>query len=359
MLAVLHYPPPVHGAAMVGKFIMESNLINNKFKINYINLGTSTKVNEIGYGSFLKIKRYIKILYNTLKHLYKDKPKLVYITLTSSGAGFFKDAIVVFLSQIFSKKIVLHFHNKGVKTKQHQWLDNLFYRQVFKGSEVILLSNYLYEDVKKYVSVENVHICPNGIPLTNSSLKSSLVKNEVVQLLFLSNLIASKGVFDLLMACQILKNKRVPFFCRFIGNIGDISLAEFIAKVNELGLSDCVCYDGPKYGLEKEIAFENSDIFVFPTKNECFPLVLLEASQLSLPIISTNEGGIPDIVKNNQSGFLVERQDSLELAKKIELLITNSELRVKMGEIGKENFNEFFTLDKFEERFSQILEEIV
>tara|TARA_R110000744_G_scaffold32935_6_gene76804 strand:+ start:1919 stop:4195 length:2277 start_codon:yes stop_codon:yes gene_type:complete len=360
MLAILHYPPPVHGAAMVGKFIMDSKSINSKFKINYINLGTSIKVDEIGYGSWLKVNRYFKILSNTLKQLYKEKPKLVYITLTASGPGFFKDAIVVFFAQLFGKKVVVHFHNKGVLRRQDKWLDNIFYTQVFKRTEVILLSEYLYQDVERYVLKENVHICPNGIPITENPLELEKNDKKETQLLFLSNLIEAKGVYILLDACQVLMKVGMKFHCTFIGNTGDISLAEFDKKVDDLGIESCVSYEGPKYGLEKEKAYRESDIFIFPTfySNECFPLVLLEASQFSLPMVSTFEGGIPDIVKNNSTGYLVKKKDSLELAKKIELLIENPELRKTMGANGRENFNKHFTLGRFEEHFGQILEKI-
>ena len=70
-------------------------------------------------------------------------------------------------------------------------------------------------------------------------------------------------------------------------------------KINDLNLQEYVTYLGKKYGDYKYEIFQSSDIFVFPTfyHNECFPLVLLEAMMFGLPVISTSEGGIPDIVK--------------------------------------------------------------
>ena len=93
-----------------------------------------------------------------------------------------------------------------------------------------------------------------------------------------------------------------------------------------------------------------SDIFVHPTLNDCFPLVLLEAMQNSLPIITTDEGGIPDIVLDKKTGYIVPKANSQALAEKIEILINNAELRLQMGDTASQRFNDLFTLEEFESR---------
>ncbi|WP_297694398.1 glycosyltransferase, partial [uncultured Eudoraea sp.] len=197
ILFILHYPPPVHGAAMVGQYIMESNSLNDNFDCQYINLGTSIRVDEIGIGGWQKFKRYLKIIKQTSKSLYNNKPNLVYITLTASGAGFYKDTLIIMLAKAFGKKVVFHFHNKGISKRQDNFVDNLLYKKVFKKSEVILLSKHLYYDIEKYVPIERVHYCANGIPENRITKPIPNVVNDEVQILFLSNLIESKGVFVL------------------------------------------------------------------------------------------------------------------------------------------------------------------
>lgn len=96
---------------------------------------------------------------------------------------------------------------------------------------------------------------------------------------------------------------------------------------------------------------------VFPTyySNECFPLVLLEAMEQGLPCISTNEGGISDIIEDGKNGFIVEKQNAECLANAMEILLNDKEMRLKMGNEGRKIFKTHFTLSVFEKRITAIL----
>jgi glycosyltransferase involved in cell wall biosynthesis len=226
-----------------------------------------------------------------------------------------------------------------------------------------LLAHHLYYDIEKYVPKERVFYCANGIP-ENASIKAPKVNNKdkvPILILFLSNLIASKGVNVLLDACRLLQAKQLPFQCTFIGGEGDITAQEFQEKVKELGIENCVQYAGKKYGIEKEEAYAQADIFALPTyyPNECFPLVLLEAMQSSLPIVSTQEGGIPAIVEDGKTGFLIKQQDAITLAEKLEILIQDAALRQQMGQAGRKYYEQHFTIEVFEKRLTSILKGLV
>ena len=120
-------------------------------------------------------------------------------------------------------------------------------------------------------------------------------------------------------------------------------------------------YHGRKYGKDKEAFFCSADVFVFPTfyHNECFPLVLLEAMEHGLPCISTTEGGIPGIIEDGQTGYLVPKHDAQALAEKMQILLFDTDLRCNMGKNGRDKFEREFTLDRFEKRMCGILEELV
>jgi glycosyltransferase involved in cell wall biosynthesis len=358
ILFLLHLPPPIHGASMVSQYIKDSNIINKAFYCRYVNIGISESIDDIGKSNPIKIFRYLNILLKIFINLIKFNPNLCYFTITAKGIAFYKDALIVIILKIFRVKLVIHFHNKGVRSRQNKWFDDKLYRMVFKNSNVILLSKHLFVDIEKYVSQDRVHYCPNGIPSNNKTiLKKSNEKNiGKIEILFLSNLIESKGVYILLEACKILQKKQLPFHCTFIGGVGDITAKEFYQKIINLGLTTEVNYVGSKYGSDKEKAFLQADIFALPTyyNNECFPLVILEAMQNALPVISTFEGGIPDIIEDKVTGFLVPQKNAIVLAEKLEYIITNYELMLQMGKAGKAKLENEFTLPIFEENLKTI-----
>jgi glycosyltransferase involved in cell wall biosynthesis len=361
ILFLLHIPPPVHGSSLIGLYIKDSKLINESFDCQYINFGISKSIEEIGKNGIIKILRYLFIIWQVFKQLIFFRPQLCYIAITAKGAAFYKDSLIVILNKLFRVRVIFHFHNKGVSSRQHLFIDNLLYSFIFKNADVILLSDYLFSDIKKYVPENRVHYCPNGIPEKVQSSKFKIQNSETVQILFLSNLIESKGVFVLLDACKILQNKHLKFHCTFVGGIGDVSEQQFDSKVHYLGIETFVSYVGKKYGEEKESELLKADIFAFPTyyHNECFPLVILEAMQHHLPVVSTFEGGILDIVKNNISGFIVKQRDVNNLAEKLEILIRNPLLRQKMGKAGFNHYQQEFTLAIFEKNLTKILYSVV
>ena len=356
ILFILHLPPPIHGAAMMGKYIQESELINSSFDCFCINLATAGSLSDIGHVSLEKLLKYLLLL-RYISHVVKEIcPELVYITPNAGGKAFFKDFIVVQMLKSMGCKIIAHYHNKGVSAYQSKWIYNFLYKRFFSNLKVILLAENLYKDIAKYVKREDVYICPNGIPSSCKEEMEARRNNVIPHLLFLSNLLISKGVIVLLDALKILKEKEYTFVCQFIGGeTAEINAVQFFEEVNKRELSDLVTYVGRKVREEKEAFFRQADIFVFPTYYETFGLVNLEAMEYKLPVISTNEGGIPDIVKDGENGLICEKQNPYSLADCIAKLLDDEELRVKMGSAGHEKFCREFTLDKFENRMRDIL----
>ena len=138
------------------------------------------------------------------------------------------------------------------------------------------------------------HTHPNGVSaMSVASSPSGEGWGEAPLLLFLSNLIPSKGVYVLLDACRILSERGLDFVCDFVGGeTKEIDRATFEAAVKERGLEGIVCYQGPKYGEEKEVYWQRADIFVQPTYDDCFPLTLVEAMQHRRPIVSTDRKSV-------------------------------------------------------------------
>lgn len=360
ILFITPLPPPVHGSAMVSQYVKDCKELQEKFECDFVNLSTSRNIDEIGKKSLMKYIRFIGAYFITFWKLLTHRYALCYLAVTCHGMGFLKDAPFVLLCKMFRHRVVIHQHNKGMSNcvgkQPYKWLLPL----VYKNTKVILLSWHLYSDIEMVVKKEQVVICPNGIPEMFNKEPQFERNNEVPHLLFLSNLIPSKGVYVLLDACKILKDKEYRFVCNVVGGESkEITSGVFENASNERGISEYVVYHGPKYGEDKVAFFSNADIFVQPTLNDCFPLTLLEGMQYQLPIVSTFEGAVPDIVTDGENGFVCEREDAVGTATAIETLIKNKEIRIRMGKSGYKTFKEKFSLDVFNRNITRILSEVI
>jgi glycosyltransferase involved in cell wall biosynthesis len=164
-----------------------------------------------------------------------------------------------------------------------------------------------------------------------------------------------------LKACSILQEKGYTFRCNYIGKWSDISEEQFAEKIIEYGLAHHIYAYGAKYGDEKKYFLETTNAFVFPTyyHAECFPLVLLEAMEFSLPCISTNIGGIPNIIDNGKSGFIIDAKNAKALADKMSYMIKHPQKSIEMGNFGRRLFLEYFTLNTFEHNFINIINKTI
>ncbi|MBF9253264.1 glycosyltransferase [Pontibacter sp. 172403-2] len=348
---------------MVGQYIQDSKIINNTFDTDYVNLTTSFSLDKIGKSSIGKYFTILKIQARIVKALLSSEYDLCYMTLTAKGAGFYKDLAVVAVLKLFRKNIIYHFHNKGVEDSSKNKINAFLYRFAFQNTQSILLSPHLYHDIADYVKKEDVYFCANGIPETKEifTISETIITDEQqpCKLLFLSNMMVEKGVLVLLKTCQLLKERNLHFGCHFIGSWSEITESRFSEIIQDYSLQNYVFAHGKKYNEEKLAFFHQSSVFVLPTYNECFPLVLLEAMEHSLPVVSTPEGGIPDIVVDGKTGFLIPQQNAEALADKLELLIKQPELRACMGVSGRKRYEELFTLKKFENNMKGILKKAI
>ena len=100
----------------------------------------------------------------------------------------------------------------------------------------------------------------------------------------------------------------------------------------------------------------DSDILLVPSQNlESFGYAALEAMVLKKPVISTNCGGLPEVVKNNFNGFIVNKKNHKEFAKKIYLLANNHKLRIKMGQNGHKRYLKFFQAKDMSKKYSDLI----
>jgi glycosyltransferase involved in cell wall biosynthesis len=349
ILFIGQLPPPLHGASLMNNYVVNSELIKSIFTIDLINLQFARSLSHLKKFSFRKFFKALLYCFTIVKKSLFNKPDLVYFTLVPTGFAFYRDAIYVFLLKLFRNKIVFHLHGKGVRENiLNSSVKKYIYKLVFRNTDVICLSKRLTGDLADvYKSLP--YIVPNGIQIQKGSIEEVIKKvSDIPQILCLSNYIRDKGILTLIDALAKLKSLGYIFIARLVGAPVNLTIEDLNQRINDLDLSSCVQITGPLFGDLKEAEFRNADIFCFPSHNDAFPLVILEAMQFRLPVISTFEGGIPDLVVEGESGFLVDAKNPEMLADKIAILLKNRTLMTVMGRKGYERYINNYTLSHFE-----------
>ena len=96
------------------------------------------------------------------------------------------------------------------------------------------------------------------------------------------------------------------------------------------------------------------DVYALVSGIDMSPLTLQEAQLMKKPVIATNVGGIPELMKDKETGYLVKKGSSQELIDKLNILFSDSEKAKKMGEMGKKFIEENFSWDKIAKKFEFI-----
>lgn len=163
-------------------------------------------------------------------------------------------------------------------------------------------------------------------------------------------LIAKKGFADLIRACGLLAESGKSFKCEIIGE-GPLE-NELRAKIDQLNLQDRVALSGAKPQQKVQQRLAVASVFVLPSVVDAhggmdnLPTVIMEAMATGLPVISTDVGGIPEMVVQNETGFLVRPGDAVRLAGAIERVIDDRSLAQKLGEAGYDRAQELFSIEK-------------
>ncbi len=358
ILCIIQLPPPVHGVSLMNSYVINSELIKSHFSLKVVDMKFAKSVKQLEKFSFEKVLKTFTYGCKIVNAIFSYKPDLVYFTLVPTGLGFYRDAFYVLLLKLCNQKIVYHLHGKGIREKTKNRLLKNLYSWVFKNTYVICLSQKLITDIDTVYKVQPF-IIPNGIDINpRFNREERLIKNTVPQILYLSNYIRAKGILILIEALGILKKKGYLFNTDFIGAPYDLSIEELETIIEKQNLADSAKIIGPLHGGAKISEFEKADIFVFPTCNEAFGLVNLEAMQYSLPVVSTFEGSIPDVVINNETGLLAETGNAQMLADKIEVLLKDGDLRLAMGKKGYARFINNYTLHHFEVNINKTFQTI-
>ena len=360
LLCILHYSPPAHGASKVGDFIKSSQNLKDEFDCRFIKIKSSDTIGDIGKVNFKKIYFVMELFLKILSTILVFRPNKIYFTASVKGVAFYRDVLLSTIWKFYKLfvpcEVFYHYHTKGVKEFVKNPRNLKLTKFFLKDINLVLLSPLLkadFEDVKTY---KKVLLLPNGVEnnYDNISFENYISKKDFSKLniLYLSNMIKSKGYFEVIKLVNQYKNKNIHFdFAGGWKNKEDEK--EFFDFIKNNQLENIVTFHGFVNGIQKKELFENSQLFIFPTRyeNEAFPLSILEAFSYGIPVLSTNEGSIPYII-DNKSGIYIDDLEKLNLA--FEEMKENY-INIETALYCRKRYLENFSLEQFEENLLEVL----
>lgn len=166
----------------------------------------------------------------------------------------------------------------------------------------------------------------------------------------IGRLIPKKGFADLIRACASLTERGKAFRCEIIGE-GPLA-SELRQQVHELHLQSSVVLTGPKPQTHVRARLASANVFVLPSVvdrdggMDNLPTVIMEAMATGLPVVSTDVGGISEMVVENETGFLVQPGDVTGISQTIETVIADRSLATRLGQSGYERAQRLFSIQK-------------
>ncbi len=362
ILFLIQLPPPVHGVSQINEQVYNSEIFDQTFQKSLVQLRFSDDLKELRKFSIKKIIRFCKVLFQLVYKILKDRPDLIYFSVMPVGPGFLRDIFFVFVIKLFRVRPIYHLDNRGISIRSRKKWKKRIYRWVFNNSIIIHLSEGLLAMEILPLGLKNTqyYVIPNGVKRIKS--RNLIKNNNSFNILFISNLLEAKGVFIVLEAFSMLEKKHQNIYLEIAGDSFnekmDDKIRDYIFKNK---LTGRVNFLGGIYGKKKYQLYQNADVFVFPTffEQECFPLVILEAMSFGLPVITTSEGAIPEIIKDGENGFLIKPKNAPELSEKIEMLYKNKKLLSQIGENNRKVFEEKYSLEVFENNLKRVFDSII
>jgi glycosyltransferase involved in cell wall biosynthesis len=205
-----------------------------------------------------------------------------------------------------------------------------------------------------------IHRIYNGIDLRRFQAGPPRSPALVPRILSIGRLIEFKGFRDLIAACAELKKRGIQFECEIIGDgplrnalQNTITAARLDGTVQLLGAL-------PQEKVARRLA--DCDVFALASivdsngASDILPTVILEAMATGRPVVSTRLAAVPEMVRNGESGLLVNPGDVEGLANAIESLLRDQQLRTQLGAAGRRKVEEKFDVDKTAAQLLELIE---
>jgi glycosyltransferase involved in cell wall biosynthesis len=355
------FPPVITGQSLITQYIYEKLLC------------WGCSITKISFNQIdgNKALNYFFFYYRFIIECSKNN-LIIYLSPARSNLGYLRNFIIILYASFFNNKIVMHYHcgdyDNFLASSNFFVKKTSFY--IFKKVAYhIFLSKRLLGNFSKLKLEESkIIIIPNSITSSEPKSDSGFTQLcSVYKIVFMSNLLPSKGYMLLLEALDLLVNKyniqnvRCDFYGEFLSedtrSVKDLKRG-FEEYIRQNKLSDFVKYNGIVNGVIKQNVLSNSQIFVLPTHYpvEAQPLSVLEALSNNLLVIATEFRAIPDMITDGVTGVLLKSNSADCLAVKIMSVLSNPEEYARIAKAGQKHFYDNFSNTIFDKNIKMFFE---
>jgi glycosyltransferase involved in cell wall biosynthesis len=364
ILIIGSLPPPLHGASVYFKNIVDNEELRKDIKIKSLNVTVNENISTLTKFSIKKVLLSLMFYIRLIIILIFNRINVVYMQVSYPVFAFLKDSVFILILKLFGKKIIGAVLGTGYKEIVENKSSLLFwyYRFIFKRYNSFLTPSIymLTNDGFSKEMLGKSKELPFAINPINHSMKSIEKVNLPYQILFMGNLHPGKGIFECLecVSYVVKEVKEVKFvFAGEWSSEEDEVRAKKIVKKNRI--SPYCKIAATISGDDKKRYLEESHIFLLPTyyHSEGFPLALLDAMSFGLYIITTQHAAIPSVIIDSFNGAYCKPKDPHDLADKIVLALKNKSSMKRIRQQAIKSFYSNYTYSVFINRFKDYLKE--
>ena len=292
---------------------------------------------------------YLSTSYNLARQIKKHNIQIVHSSL-------FASMIISALSSLLCNvNIIWHFHSHEydlplLHQKSFKWLARLssIRKICFVNTELI----QYYQEKGFFFPQHKIQLLYNNAVVQTSGIRAK--KNDKRIIGYIGRLVSLKRVEYLIELAQFLVNKQyTDFQIQIVGDGKQRVQLEHASSKN--GMQSYVSF--LRFNNDVDKFYAGFDIFVNPSQEECLSIALIDAGICGIPSVAFDVGGNNEIIKNNESGYIVKHKE--EFFEKILLLLNRKNLREEMGKKAIEHCQKHFTAEVHFQQLQNLYREVI
>lgn len=291
------------------------------------------------------------------RQIRREKPDLVHINTAFVPLSIMRDAALTFASRIAGVPVLLH-PNGGrflIEDFDNRFLESVAAKMLRTASKVLVLSEFEKENLTRRWKNLDIGILPNAIAVDKVPPIEKQSGEKTI--LFFGRIHESKGLQEIIEACQILKSENFQFRFNCFGTGPQKDF--FIAEMNKI-LGEKFFYGDVVSGKEKWQALAESDIFLLPSRyGEGLPLALLEAMAARCVPIVADVASVRTVIEDGVNGFMVEPYNAAQTAEKLKFLLSETTDWQSLRENARRTVEEKFSIDNYVGKLENLYADII